>query len=93
MKHVLSNNTILRSPRQVNLYEMIHQSPGLTFKEIWESMADQPVNDAGVRMCLDRLEDLQLVVRDPPKKRGRGRFAEKKIRWFPRNGHGSEERV
>jgi len=92
MKHILENSTVLRSERQLNLLEMIRENPGVTFREIYSEMKNRPVNDAGVRMSLDRLEELKLVERTPPRKYGvRGRFSGGVVRWYPKtissNGH------
>lgn len=87
MKHVLSDNTTLFSDRQLDLLVLIRERPGITFREIYGSMKNRPRNDAGVRMSLDRLEELQLVKREPSRKRGvRGRFPGGVIKWFPKNG-------
>lgn len=89
MKHVLPNQAVLYSDRQLDLLELILSkgSDGITFKELFEKMKNRPRNDAGVRMSLDRLEELRLVRREPRRKYGiRGRFQGTTIKWFPLNG-------
>lgn len=86
MKIQTAHGAILRSSRQLNLFRIIEKTPGITFKEIYTEMRDRPKNDAGVRMALDRLEELKLIRRTPERRYGiRGRLSGGVIKWYPAN--------